>query len=166
LRGHRELLAKFELQGWLEHSSRNFGSVKRRAATGARSSISTPEYFEDLQSEILAQVHLTDLPVYKDPSRSSGRNNRTAADDVGARANSQCFSHVMIGDQNADIACAQVADDALDVQHRDRVHAGERLVQQHELRLRGKRPRDLHAAPLAAGQALSEAVADMSDVQF
>jgi hypothetical protein len=31
LRSHRELLAKFELQGWLEHSSRNFGSVKVRA---------------------------------------------------------------------------------------------------------------------------------------
>jgi hypothetical protein len=33
LRGHRELLAKFELQGWLEHSSRNFGSLKGAATS-------------------------------------------------------------------------------------------------------------------------------------
>ena len=37
LRGHRELLAKFELQGWLEHSSRNFGSRIRRVPQAARS---------------------------------------------------------------------------------------------------------------------------------
>src|SRR5215212_5929817 len=119
---------------------------------------------EDLQAEILAQVHLTDLSVCKDLFRSSRCNNRTAAHDVGARTNSQCFSNVMIGDQNADIARAQMADDALDVEHRDRVDAGEGLVQQHELWLRGKRPRDLHPTPLAARQALAEAVADMPDV--
>ena len=38
LRGHRELLAKFELQGWLEHSSRNFGSRSARAAGSAPAS--------------------------------------------------------------------------------------------------------------------------------
>src|SRR5688572_13887121 len=122
--------------------------------------------FRNLESEILAQVHLTDLLVCKDLFRSSGRNNRTAADDVGAGTNSQRFSNVMIGDQNADIACAQVPDDALDIQHRDRVHAGERLIQQHELWLCGKCPGDLHAAPLAARQTLAEAVADVSDVQL
>src|SRR5262245_33053023 len=119
-----------------------------------------------LQSEILAQVHLTDLPVCKDLFRSSRRNNRAPADDVGARANSQRFSDVMVGDQNPDIACAQVADDALDVEDGDRVYASERLVQQHELWLCRKCPRDLHAAPLAARQTLSEAVADMADVQL
>ena len=36
LRGHRELLAKFELQGWLEHSSRNFGSHIRRVPLALR----------------------------------------------------------------------------------------------------------------------------------
>ena len=48
----------------------------------------------------------------------------------------------------------------------DRVDAGERLVEQHELWLCGKRPRNLHAAPLAARQALPEAVANVTDVQL
>ena len=106
--------------------------------------------FGNLQSEILAQVHLTDLPVCKDLFRSSGRNDRTPAHDVGARANSQRFSHVMVGDQNSDIACAQVADDALDVDHRNGIDAGKRLVEQDEARLGGQCACDLDAATFAA----------------
>ncbi len=72
----------------------------------------------------------------------------------------------MIGDQNADVACAEVADDALDIEHGDRVDTGERLVEKHELWLCGKRARDFHTPPLAARQALTETVADMPDVQL
>jgi hypothetical protein len=58
----------------------------------------------------------------------------------------------VVRDDHADAAVPQVGDDLLDVVHRDRVHAGERLVQQHELRLRHQRARDLQPPPLAARQ--------------
>ena len=89
LRGHRELLAESELQGWLEHSSRNFGSRSGACRSAARSRNICSN--ASLQSEILAQVHLTDLPICKDLFRSSRGDHRTAADDVGARCKFPMF---------------------------------------------------------------------------
>ena len=74
------------------------------------------------------------------------------ADDVGVVADAQRFAHVVVGDQHADAARLQEADDALDLDHGDRVDAGEWLVQQDEARLRRQRARDLHTPPLAARQ--------------
>ena len=41
----------------------------------------------------------------------------------------------MIRDQHADAALAQLLQDALYINHRNRVNPGERLVEQNELRL-------------------------------
>src|SRR5690349_13052619 len=57
-------------------------------------------------------------------------------------------------------------DDALDVEHRDRVDAREGLVQQHELRLGSESASDLDAAALAAGEAQSQRIAHVADVQL
>ena len=54
----------------------------------------------------------------------------------------------MVRYEHADAALDQVADDALNVDHRQRVDARKELVQQHETRLRGKRARNLHAPAL------------------
>ena len=70
--------------------------------------------------------------------------------DVRAVDDVERLLHVVIADQHADAAVAEAGDDGLDVVHGDRIDAGERLVQHHELRLRHERPRDLEAAPLAA----------------
>jgi hypothetical protein len=67
-------------------------------------------------------------------------------------ADAQRFAHVVVGDQHADAARLEEGDDALDLDHRDRVDAGKRLVQQDEARLRGQRAGDLDAAALAARQ--------------
>ena len=72
----------------------------------------------------------------------------------------------MIRNEYADIARAEVPDDALDIQHRNGVDARKWFIQQHELRLCRKRPRDFDPAPLAAGQALTDAIADVPDVQL
>jgi len=72
----------------------------------------------------------------------------------------------VVCDQNTNIASAQVADDALNVQDGDRVHTGEGLVEQHELRFRGKRTCDFDATSLAAREALTDAVTNMADVQL
>ena len=57
--------------------------------------------------------------------------------------------------------CSSDLDDALDLDHGDRVDAGERLVQQDEARLRRQRPRDLDAAALAAGQRHCRRIAEV-----
>ena len=57
-------------------------------------------------------------------------------------------------------------DELLDVQDRDRIDAREGLVEQHEPRLRRQRPRDLHPAALAPGQAVAAVVGEVRDVQL
>jgi hypothetical protein len=72
----------------------------------------------------------------------------------------------MVGDQHADAAVGEVAGDALDVVHGERVDAGEGLVEQDEGGIRRERARDLDAAPLAAREAHAEVVPEMRDVQL
>src|SRR5690606_12384339 len=72
----------------------------------------------------------------------------------------------VVGDEDTDAARLQVAHDALDVQHGDRVDASEELVQQDETRLAGQCTGDFHAAAFAAGQADPQVVAQVGDLQF
>src|SRR5215471_15814220 len=71
--------------------------------------------------ERLTQVHLTDLGVGKDFFRSAGGNYRALVDDVRPRAHAQRLADIMVSDQYADAALGELADDALDVQDRERV---------------------------------------------
>ena len=71
----------------------------------------------------------------------------------------------MVGDQDTDFAILEEADDFLDIEYGDRVHAGKRFVQQNEPRLRGESAGDLDAAALASRQADRRAVAQVRDVQ-
>src|SRR5690606_27853481 len=68
--------------------------------------------------------------------------------------------------QDADAARLEVADDALDVEHRDRIDTGERFVEQDEARLAGQGAGDLDAATLATGKADAQVLAQMGDLQF
>src|SRR5207244_8301458 len=55
--------------------------------------------------------------------------------------------------------------DALDVEHRDRIDAGEGLVEQDERGPRAQRPRDLQAPPLASRQRDRRVLAQVRDVE-
>ena len=68
--------------------------------------------------------------------------------------------------KHADAALGQVADQRLNVAHRDRIDAGERFVQQHVIGPRRQRPGDLDAPPLAAGQRDGRRLAQPRDVEF
>src|SRR5207302_10986012 len=91
--------------------------------------------------------------------------HRAFVDDVGAVADAEGLAHVMIGDQHADRAFLEEPDDALNVEHGDRVDAGERLVEQDEGRLGGEGARDLEAAALAARKRDRSMRAQMRDVE-
>ena len=72
----------------------------------------------------------------------------------------------MVRDEHPNIACTEMANDALNVEHRNGIHAREWFIQQHELWLGSQSPSDLYAASFASGQALADAVPDVPDVQL
>src|SRR5258708_6857048 len=81
-------------------------------------------------------------------------------DDVGAVADAERFPNVMIRYEHADAALLEEPNDALDVEHRDRVDAGERLGG-----LGAERPGYFQAAPLATGERNRRMLAQVGDVQ-
>src|SRR5690349_22874434 len=86
-------------------------------------------------------------------------------DDVRAVADAERLADVMVRYEHADAALLEEPNDALDVEHRDRVDAGERLVEQDERGFRAERARDLEAPPLAAGERKRGVLAQVGDVQ-
>mmetsp|Transcript_6384 Transcript_6384/g.26028 ORF Transcript_6384/g.26028 Transcript_6384/m.26028 type:complete len:371 (+) Transcript_6384:3-1115(+) len=115
--------------------------------------------------EVLAEIDLAHIGIGDDLVGRAFGEHGALADDVGAVADAQGLADVVVRDQHADAARLQEADDALDLQHRDRVDARERLVQQDEARLRGQGPGDLDPAAFTAGQRRRRAVAQALDGQ-
>jgi hypothetical protein len=79
----------------------------------------------------------------------AGGQHRSLVDDVGAVADTQCFTHVVVRDQHADAALFQEAYDALYLDDSDRIDTCERLIQQDEARISRQCASDLDAASLA-----------------
>src|ERR1700722_9715429 len=103
------------------------------------------------QAERLAQVHLTHLGVGKDFFRSSGGDHSSLIYNVCAAANPESLAYIMVGDEHADVAACQLADDELNVEHREWIDSRKRLIEQHETRLGRQCARNFHAPPLPAG---------------
>src|SRR3989344_1396184 len=114
-------------------------------------------------AEVLAEVDLADVGVLDDLGRATFGQHPALADDVGAVADAQRLAHVVIGDEHTDAAGLEEADDALDLDDRDRVDPGEGLVKQDEARLRGQGAGDLDAAALATGARHRRAGAQLLD---
>src|SRR5262245_22647295 len=117
------------------------------------------------EAEMLSQVNLSYAFIIDDFVGLAVSQHGTIVDDVGAIADAESLSHIMIRDDYADTARFEEPDDLLDVEHGNRIHASEGLIEQDEARLRGKGARDLHAPPLPARQADREAGAQMGDVE-
>src|SRR3569832_899518 len=81
------------------------------------------------------EVDLGDGVVEDELANRSGDLHLPVEHDVRAVDDVQRLLHVVIRNQHADVAGAQVGDDRLNVVNGDRIDAGERLVQHHELRL-------------------------------
>ena len=103
-----------------------------------------------LHAEVVAQVHPAHFGVVHDGLRRAVGEHRALADDAGVVANAQGFAHVVVGDQHANAARFQKADDALDLDHGNRVDAGKGLVQQNKARVRGQGAGNFHAPALTA----------------
>src|SRR5690606_25500428 len=140
---HRQLLRQPELQGRLQHRRRS-----------------------PLQRESLSKIDLSYALVGEYLARRTGGHELTVIQNIRVAADSKCLPHIMISYEHADVTCAQVSDDALNIENRNGVDAGKRLVEEHERRLRRERSGDLYPAALAARQAHAERVAHVTDVKF
>src|SRR5947209_591100 len=83
-----------------------------------------------LQSKVFSEIDFPDLRIRGKLQRGAGAQDFAVVDDIGPVGYFQCFPHVMFGDEDADAHRLEVPDDALDVEHRDRVDPGARLVEE------------------------------------
>src|SRR5699024_12184937 len=100
-----------------------------------------------LQPEFAPQVDVAHVLVGHYLVRAAVSEQPAFADDVGPVADAKGFAHVVIGDENADIALGQVSDDVLDLAYRNRVDAGEGLVEQNIGGVGGQGAGNLHPPP-------------------
>src|SRR5690606_13242378 len=77
------------------------------------------------EADVLAEMDLAHPFVVHDLAGFACGQHASLADDVGAVADAEGLAHVVVGDQHADAALLEEADDLLDVDDRDRVDAGE-----------------------------------------
>src|SRR5205823_4228700 len=105
-----------------------------------------------LQPEFLAEIEPAHVGIGDDLLGAALGENLSSIDDIGAVGEAERLADIMVGDQDADAAIGEMAHQLLNIADRNRIDAGERLVEQHVVRTRRQRARDLDAATLAAGQ--------------
>src|ERR687896_1550339 len=105
-----------------------------------------------LHSEILAQIYSSNAVIIDNLFGMARCEHGALVDNVRAIADAEGLAHVMVCYEHADAALLEEPNDALDVEHRDRIDPGEGLIEQDERRPGAQRPRDLQPAPLSPGQ--------------
>lgn len=88
------------------------------------------------------------------------------AHDISSFTDRQRLPDVMVSNEYAQPAVAQVFDDAFNIDNRDRVNPGERFIQQDEFRVRRQRAGDFDAAAFTAGERLAQAIAQVFNVEL
>src|SRR5690606_3315983 len=78
----------------------------------------------------------------------------------------QGFTHVVIGNQHANIAAFQKLHNALNFDHGDRVHPGKGFVQQNETGVAGERSGNFYAAALATRQGQGGILTNVRNLQL
>src|SRR3569832_668028 len=101
---------------------------------------------------MFAKVDPTHRFIVDDVVRAAARQTRSLVDDVGAVANTERFTRIMVGDQDAYAALLEEPDSTLDFDHGNRVIAGKWFVQQYITRAGRERAGDLDPPSFAARQ--------------
>src|SRR5207302_1160962 len=70
-----------------------------------------------LQTEVLPEVDLPDGFIINNLAWSARSEHASLADDVCTVAYTQRFAHIVVGDEHADAAFLEKADDLLDVEY-------------------------------------------------
>ncbi len=64
-----------------------------------------------LQPEVLSQIHFANALVVQNVVGVAFSDDLAVADDIGVVTDIECLTHVVVGDQDADIAFLELADD-------------------------------------------------------
>src|ERR1041385_6946788 len=137
----------------------------RNCSEGFIEFCSVPSLRLKLHAEVLAQIDSAHAVIINNLLRLPGGEHRALVDDVRTVADAERLANVMIRYEHADGALLEEPDDALDVEHRDRVDPREGLVQQDERRSGCQGTRDLETPALAARERDRRVLAQVRDVQ-
>src|SRR5438034_6431791 len=80
-----------------------------------------------VQSELRPQIYSTHVVVARQTRRRAAAEDRAVVNDVRAIGDAQRLADIVIGDEHADAAVAQVKDDFLNVGDGNRIDAGKGL---------------------------------------
>ena len=119
-----------------------------------------------LQPEILAEVNASYTFIIDDLVGFAEGEHQSFVNYVRVIADTERLTNVVIGDQYADASFLEETNDLLYVEHRDRIDAGERLVEQDEARPGRERARYLDPAALAARKGQRRGLSQVSDVEI
>src|SRR5215467_14026656 len=87
-----------------------------------------------LQPEILAEVNASYTFIIDDLVGFAEGEHQSFVNYVRVIADAERLANVMVGDQDADSSFLEETDDLLYVEHRDRIDACERLVEEDKAR--------------------------------
>src|ERR1044072_4561987 len=96
----------------------------------------------DLHSEFLTEIEATYFSIFRQSAGRPRPKNLAFSHDVSAVGDPESFADVVIGNQNADAAAAQIQNHALNIINRFGINSGERFIEQNELRLGCQSTRD------------------------
>jgi hypothetical protein len=97
----------------------------------------------------LPQIDLFYDGVIRQGKRRASPQNLAGVDYISAVDDGQSLADVVVRDEDSDPGRRQAAYDRLDVEDRERVDSGERLVEQEEIGLNDQAAGDLDATPLS-----------------
>ena len=112
-----------------------------------------------LQYEVGPKIFRADILVRSQCCRSPFLKDGTFVQEICPVSDGERLTHIVVGDDHADVLVLELGDDELYVFHCDRVNSGERLVQKDELRIYGQGAGYLAAAPFTTGKLDAEALA-------
>ena len=98
--------------------------------------------------------------------RSAGLKDNTLIQKIRAVCDCKGFTHIVVCDNNADIAVFQLCDDVLDILHGNGVNPGKGLIQEYEFGIYGKGAGYLAAAALTTGKLDAAGLTYLGEVEF
>jgi len=83
---------------------------------------------------MLSKINPLNFGIVPEFLWSAGPKNRSIVDDISAVSDLQGFSDVMIRNEDPDLLGFKVFNDFLDLEYRNGIDAGKRLVQKNKFR--------------------------------
>ena len=115
---------------------------------------------------MLSEVGFPNPVIGQHLDRRTGCDDVPFAHDVGAFANIQGFTDIVVRDQHANVAGFEMRDDVFDIGNGDRIDARKGFIEENHSGLSGERTSDFDPPAFAARQGLPQGISQMADIKF